>query len=181
MLKTKASSGFIIVISSTNLASMVKSASAHSQTSPAPTESLLTLGLVALIYFPFSPQCHIFLKQIHRQVHFLVMPLISCVKLYKSLMLSEFWFSHEKSEGHSVCFTELLWESRYFYLKSLIYLPQLGLASPMCTLPLSPSYIKILIINHTFIRIHRTYICFPINELPINRYKQGPSRYFSYV
>lgn len=82
-------------------------------------KSLLTLGLGALIYFPFSPQCHIFLQQIHRQVHFLVMSLISCVKLYKSLMLSEFWFSHEKSEGDSVCFTELLRESRYFYLKSL--------------------------------------------------------------
>lgn len=101
-------------MSSTSLASTLKSASTYRvKTHPAPTKSLLTLSLVALIYFRlFSPNSS---NRFKKQVHFLVMSLI-CVNLCKSCILSKFQLSCEQTEGNIACFTALLWESNKIYL-----------------------------------------------------------------
>lgn len=83
----------------------------QSKNAPNPKKRLLSLGLVALIYFPFLLPASTF-----PHLRFLVMSLIRCANLGKSLNLSEFQFSAEKNEGNSAGFTELSWESNKLFL-----------------------------------------------------------------
>lgn len=188
MLKTKASSGFIIVISPPTL---LPCSNQHQHTvKPAQPQlkAFLHLDLEHWFISRFLPNATFSSNRfIDKFISLLCLLLVvwNCINHLCSL---SFGFHMRKVK-------EIVFASQNYYgnqdisilnhfdevYRMSIYLLQLGLVSPMCTLPLFPSCIKILIINHIFNRIHRTYICFPINELPINRYKQGPSSYFSYV
>lgn len=73
------------------------------------------------LFPPFSSHLHIFLRQMHRQVNFLVMSLISHVNLYKTLILSLSYSFHGRKMKEKVFASQRCYgnQIRYFYVKVL--------------------------------------------------------------